>query len=255
MFHRNRQELGNMKPPLKFAALCFLVASTFCSHAQTPALPPSFYRTLLAVLSQSPAFYGRAQVQISNGAGKDPTSINCSIAVLSGTMRFELDSFPISPNLPAAEALNLRQMHTITILRPDLNRCYTVYPEFKSYLETAYGSTAVVEAIPLPKVERSPGTKEMVGIQACTKSQWNILENNQSPYNVTVWTATNLNNFPIRIKSDSPATVLDFTDLHMENPNGNSFVPPASYVKYEGIQQLIQKDVEKQQAQKTTPSQ
>src|SRR5271170_4689455 len=114
-----------MKHPLKLAMCILCVAGNLLVQAQFRApggLPPGFHHALLDVLADGPSFYGRAQIQLSNGPDQGPTSISCNIAVLSGNMRLEVDSFQTGSNLPPAEVANLKNMHSISILRPDRNR-------------------------------------------------------------------------------------------------------------------------------------
>jgi hypothetical protein len=239
-----------MKYLLKLTAGVLFLAGNFLVQAQFSAgggLPPSFHHALLDVLTSGPPFHGQANIQLSNGTDKEPTSISCDIAVLSGCMRLEADSFPVGTNLPPAEAANVNKMHPITILRPDKNRMYMVFPDFKSYIELAYSKSTGTDAAPPPTINKTPLGKESVGDQPCMKSQWNVLETNGENYDITVWTATNLSNFPIQIKLNAPPALVTFQNLHLDAPDSSLFEPPAGYVKYEGIQDLLLKDAAKAQ--------
>ena len=66
-------------------------------------------------------------------------------------------------------------------------------------------------------------------------------------YDMTVWAATNSGNFPIQIKVGAPPVLVEFQDLHLEPPNSSLFEPPIGYTKYEGIQEIIQREAEKAQ--------
>src|ERR1039458_2365646 len=95
----------------------FPYTTLFRSQFSTPGgLPPGFHHALLDVLAGNPAFYGRAKIQMSNGPDKEPTSMSCNIAVLSGNMRLEIDSFAVSSNLPPAQTAQLKSRHSISIL-------------------------------------------------------------------------------------------------------------------------------------------
>jgi hypothetical protein len=240
----------SMKHLLKLTAGILFLAGNFLVQGQFRApggLPPGFHHALLDVLAGSPSFYGRAKIQMPNGPDKDPTTISCNIAVLSGDMRLETDSFEPGPNLPATEAAQLRNMHSISILRPDRNRMYMVFPEFRSFVEIAYCKSTGTDAAPPPKISKSPLGTELVGDQPCDKSQWNVTESDGEQYDITVWAATNSGNFPIQIKLNTPPALVDLQDFHLEAPDSSLFEPPAGYVKYEGIQEIIQRQTEKAQ--------
>ena len=244
-----------MKHLLKLTAGILFLAGNFLVQAQFRApggLPPGFHHALLDALAGGAPFYGRAQIQLTNGPDKEPTIISCNVAVLSGNMRLEVDTFLTGSNMPSAEAANLKNMHSISILRPDRNRMYMVFPDYKSYVELAYAKNTGTDASPPPKIEKTPLGKESVGEQPCNKSQWNMTEGNGEHYDITVWAATNLNNFPIKIKVGQPAAMVQFQDWHMEAPDSSLFEPPPGYTKYEGIQNIIQQEAEKA---KNAPSQ
>ena len=240
----------NMKHLLKFTAGILLLTGNFLVQGQFRApggLPPGFHHALLDVLAGSPSFYGQAKIQMSNSPGKEPTSVSCNIAVLSGNMRLEADSFEAGSNLPPAEVTQLKHMHSISILRPDKNRMYMVFPEFKSFVEIAYCKSTGTDAAPPPTINKTPLGKESVGDQPCDKSQWNVTETDGEHYDLTIWEATNWSNVPIQIKIGAPPALVEFQNLHMEAPAGSLFEPPAGYTKYEGIQEIIQRDAEKAQ--------
>jgi hypothetical protein len=129
-----------MQHLLKLTTVIFLLTGNVLVHGQFSApggLPPGFHHALLDVLAAGPSFYGRATVQMTNGPEKAPTLIPGHVAVLSGTMRFETDFFQPGSNLPPSQVAQLTNMHSISILRPDRNRMYMVFPGFKSFVEIA----------------------------------------------------------------------------------------------------------------------
>jgi hypothetical protein len=245
----------SMKHLLKLTAGILVLTGNFLVQAQFRApggLPPGFHHALLDVLAGGPPFSGRAQIQLTNGPDKEPISMSCNIAVLSGNMRLELDSFLPGTNLPPTDIANVKNMRSISILRPDKNRMYLLFPDYKSYVEIAYSAGAGTDPVPPPKISKIPLGKEPVGDQLCNKCHWNMAEINGEQYDVTVWASTNLNNFPIQIKVGPPMALVTFQNLHMEAPDSGLFEVPADYIKYEGIQKIIQQESAKAQ---NTPSQ
>ncbi|MGP8201039.1 MAG: hypothetical protein ACLQU4_16225 [Limisphaerales bacterium] len=235
-----------MQHLLKLTAGIFLFTGNFLVQGQFLApggLPPGFHHALLDVLAAGPSFYGRATVQMSNGPEKDPTIIPCHIAVLSGNMRFEADSFQPGSNVPPAQVAQLKHMHSISILRPDRNRMYMVFPDFKSFVEIAYSKSTGTDAAPPPQISKTRLGSELLGDQPCAKTQWKVTEPDGEHYVISVWVATNSSTFPNQIEI-GPALVT-FQNLSMEPPDASLFEPPASYIKYEGIQEIILRDAEK----------
>jgi hypothetical protein len=237
-----------MKHLSKFIAGIVLLSGNFIVQAQFRApggLPPGFHHALLDALAGIPFFYGTATVQVPNGPDQPPTSLSCNVSGLSGDLRIEVNSFEPGPNVPAAEVAQLKDMRSISILRPDQNRMYMVFPKFRSFVELAYGKSTGTDAVLPAKITKTPLGKDVVADQPCAKSEWNVTEADGEHYDLTIWEASNWNNFPIQVKIGDPATVVNFQDLHLESPNSALFVPPAGYTKYEGIQQIIQSQTEK----------
>jgi hypothetical protein len=246
----DRWDGHSMKHLLKLTAGILFLAGNCLVQGQFRApggLPPGFHHALLDVLGTGPSFYGRARIQLANGSDKDPSSLFCDIAVLSGNMRLEVDSFEPGTNVPPAEVAQLKNMHSISILRPDKNRMYMVFPDFKSFVEIAYCKSTGTDAAPPPKISKTPLGNETLGDQPCDKSRWNVTETDGEHYDITVWAATNSNNFPIQIKVGAPPALVELQDIHLDSPNSGLFEPPAGYTKYEGIQEIIQREAEKAQ--------
>jgi len=236
-----------MKHLLKITAGILFFAGNLLVQAQFRApggLPPGFHHALLDVLAGGPSFYGQALIQLTEGTNKEPITLSCNVAFLSGNMRLEVDSFLPGTNMPPSEVANLKDMRSISILRPDKNRMYMVFPDYRSYVEIAYSTSSGTYAAPPPQINKIPLGKEPVGDQSCYKSQWNITESNGEKYDITVWAVTNSDNFPIQIKIGPPAALVKFQDLHIEAPDSGLFELPTGYTRYEGIQKIIRHEAE-----------
>ena len=100
-----------MKHLLKLTAGILLLAGNFLVQGQFPApggLPPGFHHALLDVLAAGPSFYGRARIQLSDSPDKNSMSFSCDVAVSSGNMRLEVNSFEPGTNVPPAEVAQLK---------------------------------------------------------------------------------------------------------------------------------------------------
>jgi len=226
----------------RLVASGLLCLAAITSHAQLSApggLPPGFHHMLLDVFTGGPSFYGQASVQESSAPDQQPSTINCSISFLAGKMRVDIDSFDPGTNVPPAEAAKLKNMRSTAIVRPDKNRMYLLYPEFRSYVELTLFKASGTDPVPPPTINKNPLGNEALGTQPCEKSQWNITEGSGERYDVTVWLATNLNRFPIQIRLGPPTALVLFQTLHLEMPNTGLFELPSGYKKYDGIPENI----------------
>jgi hypothetical protein len=228
-----------------------LLAGNFAVQAQFSApggLPPGFSHALFDVLAGGPSFSGQATIQVANAPDQAPTTVSCKVDFLQDKMRLEMDSFNPGTNVPAAEAANLKNMQTITILRQDKNRMYLLYPKFRSCVELASSKSTGTDPVPPPVINKNPLGKEVVDDRPCEKCQWNITEVSGEHYDITVWTATNLSSFPVQIRLGPPSAVVAFQTLRMQAPDDNLFEPPAGYTKFQGIQENIMHETQKGQS-------
>lgn len=228
------------------AGILYLTGN-FIAHGQfhgPGGLPPGFHHALLDALTGGPAFYGTATVQVPHGTD-NPTTVSCSIAYLSGNLRVEANSYDAGTNVPSAEATQIQQMHSISILRPDKNRMYMLFPRFTSMVELAYNKGTGTDPSPAPQITRTLVGKETIGASTCQKSQLQATESDGEKYDITVWESPDWNNFPIQMSIGSPPALVQFQDLHLDPPNGSLFEVPAGYAKYEGIQEIIQRKAQK----------
>ncbi len=227
-----------------------LLAGNFAAQAQFSApggLPPGFNRALFDVVAGGPAFSAQATIQLSSESNEPPKTVSCSIAYLDGKLRVECDSFDAGTNIPSAEAAKLKTMHTVTILRPEKNRMYLIYPGFRSCVETACYKNTGTDPEPSPVINKNPLGKDSLNDVSCEKCQWNIAELNGEHYDLTVWTSNDLNDFPVQIRLGPPTTFVTFQNVQFEPPDANLFEPPAGYVRYQGIQENIVRETEKAQ--------
>jgi hypothetical protein len=241
-----------MRHRLKITAACFLLAAGFLLQGQIlvpKGLPPGFRQALLDVLGGGPAFYGRATIQILNDPDKEPTFIPFKIAVLSGKLRLETGLFDGITNLPPSTAAQLKKMRAISILRPDRNRLYMVLPDTRSLVEIAYSKSTGTDPSPPPQINKTSLGKELVNDQLCDKTQWKVTESNGEEFDLTVWMPADSGGVPARIKFNSPPALVTFQDLRLVPPDSSQFEPPGDYIKYEGIQENILREIE--QARKT----
>jgi len=148
--------------------------------------------------------------------------------VVPGAMRMEIEQ-------------NGKQM--ITIMRTDCGLMWMVMPQQKMYMEMAFGGATkstggaaggsnVMNAVHMPNVKfdrRKIGT-EQVGQYFCDKYRYTIIEQNNT-YTGTMWTARQLNGFPVKWFDDKTGSTIEFRNINLGPQNPSLFEPPAGYRK------------------------
>lgn len=121
-----------------------------------------------------------------------------------------------------------------------------IYPGLQSYLET-----------PLPdsaggtngnfKIETTELGKETVDGHECIKNKVVITDTDGVKRESTVWNATDLKKFPVKIETDEHGhqAIMNFKDVSFTKPNASEFDAPAGYTKYDNMQAMMQNEMMK----------
>src|SRR5262249_10815852 len=83
--------------------------------------------------------------------------------------------------------------------------------------------------------------EEIVDGHPCVKSRDVVTDDAGKSNKFIVWTATDLNRFPIKIQTEQKGGTMTllFSNVKTENPDSSIFEPPADCKKYDSIQALI----------------
>jgi hypothetical protein len=152
--------------------------------------------------------------------------------------------------MPPATLARMKEMgmdSMISISRPDLKVSYVVYPGLNSYLEVPVRDTADTANPDDYKVETTELAKETVDGHDCVKNKVTVTAPDGTKNDATVWNATDLKDFPIKITTDSagrPATIM-FKDITFTKPAASLFDPPAGLTKYSNMQTMMQTEMMK----------
>ncbi|MGH7943172.1 MAG: hypothetical protein ACREFR_19100 [Limisphaerales bacterium] len=140
--------------------------------------------------------------------------------------------------LEAAEQMkNIGMDEVVTIQPADKQNIYVVYPHIHSYVAMAMppsGTTNNAFSMQTTKLGR-----ETVDGHPCVKNDV-LLTNSMESTDFTVWNATDLNNFPIKISTSEkgmPVTIT-FQNISFAKPAADLFQPPAHYTRYGSLNEL-----------------
>ncbi|MBM3821340.1 MAG: hypothetical protein FJ404_00355 [Verrucomicrobia bacterium] len=143
----------------------------------------------------------------------------------------------------------------IAITRPDKRLSYSVWPGLKSYLETALTGT-VESAVPnASKMEVTLIGKETVDGHPCEKNRVVVTDAQGTRHESTVWNATDLKQFPVRIEtmSQGQSMRLDFQEVKLAKPAGELFEIPSGYTRYANMQEMMMTEMTKQAREEEEP--
>lgn len=211
---------------------------------------PRFGASMAKIFGENKAFSADAQMEVQMQGNN--ISMPGKIAFLDGKTRFEMDATKMKgPNVPPQAAEQMKQMgmaEMINIARPDKKETYLVYPGLKSYAvmpdpERSAEAQAAADA----DLKRTEIGKETVDGHPTTKYKVVLKDDDGKEYESTVWEATDMKNFPIKIETINegmPSTVT-FKNVKLEKPEESLFSPPADFQRYNDVGTMMREQMMK----------
>ena len=189
-----------------------------------------------------------AQIQMS-GKGSDGKTFSMSGALYlsEGKSRFDMDftktqGTGMSPQAVAQmKAMGMDRFEAIS--RPDLKLVFMVYPNMQSCVKMpmTQPSDAKVSTDDL-KITITRVGAETVNGHPCIKNQVVVTDEQGKAHASTMWNATDLKNFPVRIvyAENGGEFTMDFVQITLSTPDASTFEPPAGCAVYDNMQQMMQ---------------
>ena len=189
------------------------------------------------------AFTGTMELQANSPQG--PVTVPGKIYYLDGKARFEMDLAETkSPALPPGAAAQMKSMgmdKMIVISHPEKKVSYMIYPGLKAYVEMPLQDSEVEKPDDY-KIELTELAKEKLDGHDCVKNKAVVTEKDGTKHESTVWNATDLNKFPIKVEQteDGNLSTMTFKDVKLSKPEEKHFDTPADCKKYENIMAVMQ---------------
>jgi len=247
-----------MKSKLPSLLVALLGLALLSAHAQPGGggmgapKGPSFGGSLSKLLGENSAFSAAIEIQTEGPSG-DNVTIPGKMSFNEGKSRLEIDmSKAMGANMPAEAVAQIKAMGMdliVIISRPEKKTSYTTFPGLRAYLETAIPDNETPEATSKFKVESTELGKETVEGHPCLKNKVVVTDDKGTNHISTVWNATDLKKFPIKIESTEggkPMTML-FQQVKLAKPDESQFAAPTDYKRYESYTTLIMQEMMKRQ--------
>ena len=232
---------------LATALLCLGLLPAFGQFGRSPS-GPKFDGAMAKLFGDNSAFTAALEFQITPKSG-DHITMPGKIAFDAGKVRFEMNlSETKGTKMPPQAAAQMKAMgfdQMIALTRPDKNATYLIYPGLQSYVTTQQPPKSGTNDN--FKIETTELGKETVGGHPCVKNKVSITDDTGKTNNSTVWNATDLKNFPVKIvhvEQGAEITML-FQNVALTKPAAADFELPAGYTSYDNMQTMMQTEVMK----------
>jgi len=235
------------------AALCLIAGSLHAQFGAGLGGPGKGLRlsgsSTAKLFGENNAFTGSMEVLANTPQG--PMTVPGKVFYLEGKARFEMDMMQTkSPAIPPGAAEQFKSMgmdKIIVISLPDKKVTYMIYPGLQAYLEMPLEDSEVEKPDSDSKLEETEVGKETFGGHECVKKKAVVTEKDGTKQESTVWRATDLNKFPIKIErtEDGNLSSMTFKDVKLTKPEVKQFDTPSDYKKYENMMALMQEIMKK----------
>jgi outer membrane lipoprotein-sorting protein len=211
---------------------------------------PNFGGSMSKLFGDNKNFSATIEIQAVDGAAGD-TTIPGKLAFDDGKSRFEMDMANMkNSKMPPGAAEQMKAMgmdKMVIIARPDKKLNYMVYSSLSAYVEMPATDATAPEALAKYKVATTELGKETVDGHPCVKNKVVVTDDQGKQNESTVWNATDLKNFPVKIETAERGTKLTmlFKDVKLTKPAAKEFETPAGMKRYENMMALMQEEMMK----------
>jgi len=233
---------------LTAAVFCFWLIPAFAQLGGAPG-GPQFDGALMKVFGDNTAFTATLQSQITPKSG-DPIMLPGKITFDTGKARFEMNlsgakGLSIPPEAAAQmKSMGLDQITTISL--PEAKFIYLIYPGLQSYVENPLPE-ALTGTNQNFKVATTELGRETVDGHPCVENKVVVTDDKGTTNLFTVWNASDLKNFPVKIVHPGPETeiTMSFRDISLGKPAAAAFDLPAGFTRYDNMQTMVQTEMMK----------
>jgi len=216
-----------------------------------PPSGPNLGGGMAKLFGENSAFSATLEMHSGGGAGVAENVIPGKIAYLDGKSRFEMDMADMKGgNMPAQSVAQMKQMgmdKMVTISRPDKKTTLIIYTGLQAYVENPIPDADAAKPASDYKSQNTELGRETVDGHACVKNKVVVTDPAGKTYESTVWNATDLKNFPVKIESSEGGrtTTMLFKDVKFDRPDAAQFDPPSDFKKYDNMMTLMQQEMMK----------
>jgi len=233
-----------------FFAACLIAAGGFLSlpaFGQLPGAgtPAGLNLQLMRLFGSVTGFTARASIRVTDAAQQEVFSAPVGFTVLDNKIRLDLEITDIKyKDLPTALAGSLKQLgfsKIVSVVRPDKQASYIIYPEQQLYLTMPLTKEDADSALKPVKTEKTALGMDTLDGKPCAKSKVLLKQDGGKTLEATVWTTPELKDFPVQVLSvdGGNTSIIRFKDVHFVKPEAARFELPPGYTGYSSYQELL----------------
>jgi len=151
--------------------------------------------------------------------------------------------------MPPSAAAQMKSMgldQMITISHPKESSTYIIYPGLESYVQMTLPDKSAATNDNF-KVATTEIGKETVDGHPCVENKVTVTDDKGVAHESTVWNATDLKNFPVKIVNAEQGNeiTMTFQNISLTKPAASAFEVPTGYTKYDDMRTMMQTEMMK----------
>lgn len=214
---------------------------------------PQISAAMTKLFGDNQAFSATVESNIKLQKG-DTITMPGKIAFDSGKSRFEMNMSDAKGSaLPPEAVAQMKSMgmdRMVIISLPEQKKSVLIYPGLNAYAEMPTPESAAAKEADF-KITTTELGKETVDGHPCVKNKAVVTDDKGKEHVSTVWNATDLKNFPVKIDTTEEGMTMTmvFKNVKLAKPDADQFNPPAGFKKYDSMMSLMQQEMMKRMQQ------
>ena len=192
--------------------------------------------SLIRLFGTNNAFTAQAEVQLLGKDNKELINTPMTFTLLGNKIRVEVDIARMRNKLQPDTLARMKPLgldSVVSIIRPEKRTTLIAFPKLRAFVKLEMPSGEAEAFLTRAKIERKTIGREKMEGHPCVKQQVVITDDEGHKSEATVWTATNLRDFPVCVatKESEGTVVMRFRQIQFTRAETNKFEPPAGYIE------------------------
>jgi hypothetical protein len=201
---------------------------------------------MMKLFDEIGGFTSKAEIRMQEKGSPEAMTMTVGFAMREGKVRMDLDMSTVkSKQLPpeTLAAFKVAGLETLaTVVRPDRKSTLLIYPLVQGYAEVPMSRDETASLARKFRIEKTRLGRETIGAYSCDKNKVVISADNGEKHEATVWYATEMKNFPMKVQMEQAqmTVALQYRDVKLAPPDPGRFEPPAGFTRHATVEQLMQ---------------
>jgi hypothetical protein len=200
--------------------------------------------SLIRLFGTNNAFTAQAEVQVLGPDNTERVGTPMVFTLTGNRIRVDVDMTRMR-NREQPDALAqvkpLGLDNVVSIIQPEQRTSLIMFPKLRAFVKLDMPPAESAAFLKRAKIERTAMGKEKMEGYACVKQRVVITDDAGKKSEATVWTATDLRDFPVCVatKEREGTVVIRFRKIQFTRAEAGRFEPPAGFAEYADMQMLM----------------